>query len=111
VYVRQFSILLKPSASPDTGSVRGRPGSGTSAAAACPKLSGRAGAAGSAPAGSRLYGKPDTQVGALCRELGISRRTLDRHVSPDGEPRCDGRKLLASDGGKRPPKGIEIDVS
>jgi hypothetical protein len=32
-------------------------------------------------------------------------------VSPDGELRCDGRQLLASDGGKRPPKGIEMDVS
>ena len=32
-------------------------------------------------------GKPETNVGDLCRELGITRSTLYRHVSPAGEPR------------------------
>lgn len=32
-------------------------------------------------------GKPETNVGDLCRELGITRSTLYRHVSPTGEPR------------------------
>jgi DNA invertase Pin-like site-specific DNA recombinase len=35
-------------------------------------------------------GKPETNVGVLCRELGITRSTLYRHVSPAGEPRGDG---------------------
>ncbi len=37
----------------------------------------------------------DTHVGALCVELDITRQTLYRHVSPTGELRADGRKLLA----------------
>ncbi len=37
----------------------------------------------------------DTHVGALCVELDITRQTLYRHVSPTGELREDGRKLLA----------------
>ncbi len=40
-------------------------------------------------------GKPDTNVGELCAELDISRQTLYRHVSPAGELRPDGLKLLA----------------
>lgn len=40
-------------------------------------------------------GKPETQVGALCRELGVTRQTLYRHVGPKGELRPDGEKLLA----------------
>ena len=39
-------------------------------------------------------GKPETRVGALCRELGVSTQTLYRHVSPLGELRPDGIKLL-----------------
>lgn len=35
-----------------------------------------------------------TNVSALCKELGISRQTLYRHVSPIGELREDGKKLL-----------------
>jgi transposase-like protein len=35
-------------------------------------------------------GKPETNVGELCRELGITRSTLYRHVSPTGELRGDG---------------------
>jgi len=37
---------------------------------------------------------PGTNVGELCRELGITRQTLYRHVGPTGELREDGRKLL-----------------
>ena len=40
-------------------------------------------------------GKPETNVTALCAELGISRQTLYRHVSPEGALRSDGEKLLA----------------
>ena len=36
----------------------------------------------------------ETNVGDLCRELGITRQTLYRHVGPTGELREDGRKLL-----------------
>src|SRR6185312_9373981 len=34
-------------------------------------------------------GKPETNVGDLCRELGITRSTLYRHVSPVGDARRD----------------------
>jgi DNA invertase Pin-like site-specific DNA recombinase len=37
---------------------------------------------------------PETNVGDLCRELGVARQTLYRHVGPAGELREDGRKLL-----------------
>ena len=40
-------------------------------------------------------GQPETHVGALCAELGITRQTLYRHVGPKGELRPDGEKLLA----------------
>ncbi len=39
-------------------------------------------------------GKPETRVGVLCKELGISRQTLYRFVGPDGNLREDGRKVL-----------------
>lgn len=39
-------------------------------------------------------GKPETRVSDLCVELGITRQTLYRHVSPDGTLRPDGEKLL-----------------
>lgn len=39
-------------------------------------------------------GQPETKVGDLCKELGITRQTLYRHVSPKGELRVDGLKLL-----------------
>jgi DNA invertase Pin-like site-specific DNA recombinase len=39
-------------------------------------------------------GQPETKVSALCRELGVTRQTLYRHVGPDGALRPDGRKLL-----------------
>lgn len=40
-------------------------------------------------------GKKDTNVSALCKELGITRQTLYRHVSPTGELREAGCKVLA----------------
>lgn len=40
-------------------------------------------------------GKPETRVGELCRELGVTRQTLYRHVAPDGSLRADGERLLA----------------
>ena len=39
-------------------------------------------------------GKPETKVGDLCAELGVTRQTLYRHVAPDGMLRPDGEKLL-----------------
>jgi DNA-binding phage protein len=39
-------------------------------------------------------GKPEAKVGALCEELGVTRQTLYRHVSPEGELRPDGEKLI-----------------
>jgi DNA invertase Pin-like site-specific DNA recombinase len=43
-------------------------------------------------------GQPETVVGALCAELGITRQTLYRHVDPKGCLRPDGQKLLAAAG-------------
>jgi DNA invertase Pin-like site-specific DNA recombinase len=40
-------------------------------------------------------GQPETQVGRLCEERGVTRQTLYRHVSPNGELRLDGKKLLS----------------
>ena len=40
-------------------------------------------------------GKPETKIAPLCRELGITRQTLYRHVAPDGSLRGDGAKLLS----------------
>lgn len=39
-------------------------------------------------------GKPETNVSALCRELGIASQTLYRYVSPTGSLRADGRRIL-----------------
>jgi DNA invertase Pin-like site-specific DNA recombinase len=36
----------------------------------------------------------DTNVGVLCKELGISRQTLSRMVAPDGTLRPDGQRVL-----------------
>src|SRR5262245_37505398 len=38
-------------------------------------------------------GKQETNVGDLCRELGVTRSTLYRHVSPAGEPRAIAVRL------------------
>ena len=40
-------------------------------------------------------GRPETKVAELCAELGVTRQTLYRHVTPDGQIRPDGEKLLA----------------
>src|SRR5438270_781075 len=48
-------------------------------------------------------GQPETQVGALCAELGITRQTLYRHVGPDGALREDGKKLLSR---RQPPAAL-----
>ncbi|MCJ2873853.1 recombinase family protein [Rhizobium pusense] len=39
-------------------------------------------------------GKPETVVADLCHELKVSRQTLYRHVSPDGQLRPDGKKVI-----------------
>jgi DNA invertase Pin-like site-specific DNA recombinase len=41
-------------------------------------------------------GKPETKVGELCQELGITRQTLYRHIAPDGSLREDGKKILTT---------------
>lgn len=41
-------------------------------------------------------GEPGTNVGELCKELGVTRQTLYRHVSPTGALRTDGAKLLGN---------------
>lgn len=40
-------------------------------------------------------GKPGTKIAELCSEVGVTRQTLYRHVSPTGELRPDGMKLLS----------------
>jgi hypothetical protein len=40
-------------------------------------------------------GQPETVVGDLCTELGITRQTLYRHLDPKGQLRPDGQKLLS----------------
>jgi DNA invertase Pin-like site-specific DNA recombinase len=40
-------------------------------------------------------GKRGTIVADLCEELGVSSQTLYRHVSPTGQLRADGRKLIS----------------
>jgi DNA invertase Pin-like site-specific DNA recombinase len=40
-------------------------------------------------------GKPETKVSDLCTELGVTRQTLYRHVSPKGQLRPDGSRLFA----------------
>lgn len=40
-------------------------------------------------------GQPETKVSDLCHELGITRQTLYRYVSPKGELRPDGVRLFA----------------
>jgi DNA invertase Pin-like site-specific DNA recombinase len=47
------------------------------------------------PLAMASMGKPDTNIRELCKELGITRQTLYRHVSPTGELREDGPRLLA----------------
>ena len=39
-------------------------------------------------------GQPGTKIGELCAELGVTRQTLYRHVTPQGELRPDGLSVL-----------------
>ena len=39
-------------------------------------------------------GQLETKIGSVCKELGISKQTLYRHVAPTGELREDGKKLF-----------------
>jgi DNA invertase Pin-like site-specific DNA recombinase len=39
--------------------------------------------------------KPDTKISELCKELGITRQTLYRHIAPKGQLRNDAHKLIA----------------
>jgi DNA invertase Pin-like site-specific DNA recombinase len=48
-------------------------------------------------------GQIETHVGDLCRELGVTRQTLYRHVGPDGKLRRDGKKVLNRVGGSVAP--------
>jgi DNA invertase Pin-like site-specific DNA recombinase len=71
----------------------------TLAGLASARARGRNGGYKMTPAKLRLamasMGKPGTKVSDLCQELGITRQTLYRHVSPTGELRPDGEKLIA----------------
>ena len=40
-------------------------------------------------------GQPETQVERLWEELGVTRQTRYRHVSPKGQRRPDGKKRLS----------------
>lgn len=42
-------------------------------------------------------GQPETKVDDLCQELGVTKQTLYRHVSPQGVLRQDGVKLFEKD--------------
>jgi DNA invertase Pin-like site-specific DNA recombinase len=39
-------------------------------------------------------GQPETRIAELCAEIGVTRQTLYRFVSPTGELRADGLRLL-----------------
>ena len=41
-------------------------------------------------------GQPETRISELCKELGITRTTLYRYVSPQGKLRTHAKKVLAS---------------
>jgi DNA invertase Pin-like site-specific DNA recombinase len=45
-------------------------------------------------------GKPETKVAQLCKELGVTRQTLYRHVAPDGSLRSDGARVLNGENGR-----------
>lgn len=42
-------------------------------------------------------GKPETVVAELCEEMGITRATLYRYVSPEGKLREYGKKILINE--------------
>src|ERR1039457_1789898 len=72
----------------------------TKAGLAAARARGRAGGAPYKMTAAKLrlamaaMGQPETKVGELCKELGITRQTMYRHVAPDGSLREDGLKLL-----------------
>jgi DNA invertase Pin-like site-specific DNA recombinase len=76
--------------------IRERTIAGLSAARARGRIGGRK--PSMTPAKVRLaqaaIGKPETVVADLCQELRVSRQTLYRHVSPDGQLRPDGKKVI-----------------
>jgi hypothetical protein len=39
-------------------------------------------------------GQPGTRIGELCIEIGVSRQTLYRHMTPTGQLKPDGERLL-----------------
>jgi DNA invertase Pin-like site-specific DNA recombinase len=43
-------------------------------------------------------GQPETKIGILCKELGVSRQTLYRHVCPKGTLRPEGEAGLLHEG-------------
>lgn len=47
------------------------------------------------PLAQAAMGRPETKVVELCAELGVIRQSLYRHVTPKGEIRPNGEKLLA----------------
>ena len=53
-------------------------------------------------------GQPETNVADLCRELGVSRQTLYRHVGPDGSIRADGRKVIGADHGTERARAVQL---
>ena len=54
----------------------------------------RVGTTGQAPPRPCAMADPETKVADLCRELGVTRQTLYRHVTPQGALRPDGERLL-----------------
>jgi DNA invertase Pin-like site-specific DNA recombinase len=53
-------------------------------------------------------GQPETSVADLCKELGVSRQTLYRHVGPDGSIRADGRKVIGADHGTERSRAVQL---
>ena len=49
-----------------------------------------------AASGNGCDGAAETTIGDFCEEMGITRKTSYRHVSPQGELRPDGQKLLSN---------------
>jgi DNA invertase Pin-like site-specific DNA recombinase len=78
--------------------IRERTIAGLASARARGRVGGRK--AAMTPAKVRLaqaaMGQPETNVADLCRELGVSRQTLYRHVGPDGSIRADGQKVIGA---------------
>lgn len=52
--------------------------------------------------------QPETNVADLCKELGVSRQTLYRHVGPDGSIRTDGQKIIGADHGTERSRAVRL---